>query len=302
MTFAAGFRFSDGIVLATDSLESDGLTKRSVDKIKFSGNVGNNSWELALTGAGPGGLLDKLFASIRSLLPVTEPYAPKKIETVVETMVAKTRSQYPDEPFRVIVGVCGNLGMERHLYRSDENYLVPVSDHTHVGMGHSLWRMLSENLYQRGMCVADGIRLAVFVMRQAIEYVSDVDEPIQVAHYTFGNQFWESLTRDEIKAIESEVSISDFRDALRKFWRLHNPPTRAEQVKKFRGVRTPGDELTLLDGVKLEELSSAAGRRRASKIFRRNTDRLQQRALQLKARYQEAQSGASLPSDGRSRT
>jgi hypothetical protein len=33
MTIGVGFKCTDGIVLCTDSLESDGVTKRMVDKI-----------------------------------------------------------------------------------------------------------------------------------------------------------------------------------------------------------------------------------------------------------------------------
>jgi len=136
----------------------------------------------------------------------------------------------------------------------------------------------------------------------AIKYASGVDAPIQAVSYTFGDLMWRHYGRKEISAIESELPIDDFQEAIREFWRLHNPPTNEEQLKKYRAVRTPGDELTLLDGVKLEELYTVAGRRRASKIFRRNTGKLQQRAILEGKRYREAHPRALPSSDGKNRT
>ncbi len=95
-------------------------------------------------------------------------------------------------------------------------------------------------------------------------------------------------------------SASELGEAIRLYWRLHSPPSLDEQLKKYGTVQR-GDEPIVLDGVKLEELYTVAGRRRTSKIFLRNTDKLQQRALLEGKRYRAAQSGASLPSDRKNR-
>lgn len=65
----------------------------------------------------------------------------------------------------------------------------------------------------------------------------------------------------------------------------------SEQVNKYHGVRTPGDELTLLDGVKLEEIYTIEGQQRSATIFRGNTDKLQQRGLLEQQRLHQAVSG-----------
>jgi hypothetical protein len=202
-----------------------------------------------------------------------------------------------------VVGVYANP-LTYLLYRADagSNVLSPVEDEVHIGTGNSLWRLISDPLYDHKNCVADNTRLAIFATSLAVKYAAGVDEPIEVVSYTFGDQFWSGPKRSEIKDIQKELALDEFRDTLKHYWRLHNPPTKWEQMLKFGGVRTPGDELTLLDGVKLEELYTVAGRRRSSKIFRRNTDRLQQRAILEGKRYREAHSGASLSSSHKTGT
>jgi hypothetical protein len=294
MTFIVGLKCSDGIVLCTDSLEEDGITKKRVDKISLMGGA---QWGLAIAGAGSGGILDKFCSEIRARLPraTFDRYA---IENTIEAILAEFHANYSDR-FDILAGVyC--FPSTYFLYRADagSNVLSPVADEAHIGTGNSLWRLVSDPLYDHKNCVADNTRLAIFATRLAVRYAAGVDEPIQVLSYTYGNQFWSGPKQNELKAIESELGLDDLKDTLQCYWRLHNPPTRWEQVVKYKGVRTPGDELTLLEGVKLEELYTVSGRRRASKIFRRNTDKLQQRAIVEGKRYREAHPGAS-PSSSR---
>ncbi|HET8888410.1 MAG TPA: hypothetical protein VFQ41_05875 [Candidatus Angelobacter sp.] len=273
-----------------------------MDKIKFAATVGPTGWAIAVAGAGPGGLLEKFWSDVRAALPMNAPYKQRQFENIVEVVLSHYHKKYPNDPIRIILGLSANHGMERLLYRSEDDYLTPVLDHAHVGVGHSLWRFLSDVLYRKLMSVEDVERLAIFIMKQAIKYVDGVDGPIQVAAYTFGEPLWRGPAAKEIRTIEGEFKHDDLVEVLRKYWRIHNPPTREEQLNKYGGVRTPGDELTLLEGVKLEELYTVAGRRRASKIFRRNTDKLQQRGLLERQRRQGPASGASQPSVGKNRT
>jgi len=191
---------------------------------------------------------------------------------------------------------------DRSLYRSTEIVLSRVIGDCHTGTGNDLCRLITDNLYSKRNCVDDNLRLAIFTTKLAIKYASGVEGPIQAISHTFGERFWTTYGPNEIRQIESELSLDSFTEAMRKYWRLHNPPTRSEQARKYKGVRTPGDELTILEGVKLEELYTVSGRRRASKIFRRNTDKLQQRALLEAKRYREAHPSASRSGDDKTRT
>jgi 20S proteasome alpha/beta subunit len=284
MTFVIGFRCSDGIVLCTDSLEADGVTKRYVDKTKI---IGTTDWSVAIAGAGPGGFIDKFTSDISANLP-RGAYDRKEMETTIEDALSRFRSQY-QEPFRILVGVQCTWVIDYGLYRSDDNYLVPIKDHTHIGMGHSLWRFFAENLYTPRNSVEDNSRLAIFIMRQAINYVDGVDEPIRLVSYTFGDQNWKLTNGPFFLALEKHQNgfrHCDAGKALRDSWESCNPPSMSEQVSKFGSVRTPGDELTFLDGVKMERLGSVSGQNTASNSFWCNRDRLRKRALLEQGRAQ----------------
>ncbi len=276
MTFVIGFRCANGIVLCTDSLEADGMTKRHVDKTKI---IGTTDWSVAIAGAGPGGFIDKFTTDISANLP-RGPYNRKEIESTIEKSLSSFRSQY-EEAFRILVGVQCTRVIDYCLYRSDDNYLVPIKDHAHVGMGHSLWRFFAENLYDVGNSVEDNSRLAIFIMRQAIRYVDGVEEPIRLASYTFGDQGWKVTRGPFFLALEKwgeGYRHSDVTKALKDSWKESNPPSLSEQVKKFGGVKT-GDELIFLEGVKLESLRTVSGRNKHGGFLYGNRGKLRKRAL-----------------------
>ena len=291
MTFVVGLKCCDGIVVCTDSLEDDGITKKSVDKIEMVSGLG---WGLAVAASGPGSTIDKFTSSLRTKLCHT-PFDEQLIEIAIEQELTDFNAKYVlsrNDAFEVIIGIYATP-LTRLLYKASciegqSVVLTPIRGDCHTGVGNELWRLLSDTLYKRGNWVADNARLAVFATRLAIRYASGVDEPIQIASYTSGDRFWRSYARAEIRAIEGEVSFPDFKESILRYWRLHNPPTTNEQLARYKVMRTPGDELTILEGVKLEELYTASGRRRASAIFRRNTDKLQQRANLVAKRYREA--------------
>jgi hypothetical protein len=273
MTFIVGLMCIDGMVLCTDSLESDGFTKKSVGKIRA---FGTTDWQVAISGAGSGGLIDK-FCDEVSLATPRGIYDLKLIEAKIEDSLQDFRSRYPQDTIQVLVAIYCVSTIDRRLYRSEGGILSPQKDHSHTGVGHGLWRFLNALLYENGNSVIDNYRLAVFATRQAINYLEGVDDTIQLATYKFGARFWELKSAIEITAIESELDGAEFKQSIQNYWKLHNPPSHCDQLRKYKSIRTPGDELTFLDGVRLEELETISGRTRASKIFDRNKDRLQRR-------------------------
>jgi 20S proteasome alpha/beta subunit len=286
MTFIIGFRCCDGIVLCTDSLEADGVTKRFVNKTKI---IGTSAWGIAIAGAGPGGFIDKFTAEVSATLSRGE-YNRKQIEATIEDTLSHFRSQY-QEPFRILVGV--QSPQEYLLYRSDDNYLSPIKDHAHVGMGHSLWRFLSENLYVVGNSVEDNVRLGIFIMHQALQHVDGVDGDIRVVTHTFGDDSWKFMRWADVFVTNPHWRAGDIKTSLKNWWKFGNPPSRSEQVAKYGAVRTPGDELTLLDGVKIEDLVTDAGLNRVSNSLWSNRDRLRKRAQLEREREQQRQGEGS---------
>jgi 20S proteasome alpha/beta subunit len=286
VTFITGFNCANGLVICTDSLEADGLTKWSVDKIRV---LGTTDWQVAIAGAGGGGIINKFCDDVSTAIP-RELYKRGVIESVIEDTLSHFRSRYQaeEERFEVIVGIYCNRTIDRHLYRSGNGHLSPVADHVHIGSGHSLWRFLIGNLYVHGNSVEDNGRLAVFIMNQAIEHVDGVDEPIQLATYAFGDQWWTIRKGAQIWALSPAIYSYDVKTALGDFWKQENPPSLMDQLKKYRVVRTPGDELTFLEGVKVEELATGASLNRVSSSLYGNRDRLHKRAMLEKERDQAA--------------
>lgn len=304
MTFVVGMTCCDGIVICTDSLEDDGITKKRVDKIAVAGR--NIDWSLAIAGSGPGATIDKFVAVLRTKLP-NIPFDQAVVENCIENELAEFNSKYVlsgDDRFQVIIGLFCRLGMHRQLYKGScfgagqGVVLTPVSGECHVGMGHELWRLVSEALYRATNSIADNIRLGIFATSLAIRYASGVDDPVQMLFCRFGGEHWTGYLAQDIQTIRQQVSPEELKDYLQRFWRVHNPPTMTEQVHRFGAVRTPGDELTILQGVKVEELYTVEGRQRSSKIFQNNTDRLQQRVL-LERQRQDATAPSASRSDDR---
>ncbi len=274
MTFIIGLKCTDGVILCTDSLEDDGITKKTVNKIR---TMGTHEWPVAMSVSGPSGICDKFADRVSTELRQAT-LDLNLIEQTVETVLSQFHATYQD-PFEVITAVHDSSG-NHFLYRGTKGVLSQEKQECHTGMGNELWRMLADTVYDERNSVADNIRLATLATRLAIKYSSGVDGPVQAVSHTFGQLGWnwKWYTPSEILAIESEINLDAFKESLQSFWRKNNPPTRLEQGLKYGAVRTPGDELTFLDGVKLEELQTISGRKRASKIFDRNRDRLQKRA------------------------
>jgi hypothetical protein len=148
-------------------------------------------------------------------------------------------------------------------------------------MGHSLWRFFAENLYVPGNSVEDNILLATFILTQALEYVDGVDGDIQLVTYKSGAESWK--IKKAIPYINMvwhpDWRIGTVKDALNKWWSLSRPPSMSEQVEKYGGVRTPGDELTFLSGVQVEQLQTVSGRNKNEGSLYGNRDKLRKRAL-----------------------
>jgi 20S proteasome alpha/beta subunit len=279
MTFIIGFICPDGVLLCTDSLEADGLTKRPVDKVRM---MGTTDWGVAIAGAGASGMVDKFSDEVSSRIG-RGAYDRKHIEQTIEEVLIAFRSQYPEDgdQFRVLIATYCISAIERRLYRSDTTHLAPIKDLAHIGTGHSLWRFLSAKLYAHGNSVEDNSRLAVFIMDQAIDYVDGVDGPVRLVSYTFGDQSWKVARGPffSFEKFERAFRPYDVGKALRDSWKLCNPPSLSEQVTKFGGVRTPGDELTFLTGVEAEKLRTVSGRSKNEGFLYGNRGRLRKRAL-----------------------
>src|SRR5579862_2921075 len=94
MTIAIGFAHINGIVLCADSLESDGVTKKRVDKIHTC-DIGGE-WGYALACAGEGDLSDTFVRELFATIVVGEEFDRDKTLLRLRQAISAVRKSYPD--------------------------------------------------------------------------------------------------------------------------------------------------------------------------------------------------------------
>lgn len=218
MTFIVGLRCRDGLVIGADSLESDGIVKRRVNKI-YRMPAGN--WELAIAGSGGGGIVEKFTREIKATLPA-KPIDHYAVENFIEQTLAEFKLRYREreDQFSVLVGMFNKADDAYHLYRADSVVLAPVDDEAHIGTGNELWRLLCDALYRKKNSVQANIRIASFATRMAIHYSEGVDEPIQVVFYTAGQKAWKVLQGTELEiALRMRPEPGNIAEIIRNWWK-----------------------------------------------------------------------------------
>jgi 20S proteasome alpha/beta subunit len=286
MTFVIGMKCYDGLVLCADSLEEDGIVKKQVNKIV---RIDNADWGIALGGSGGGGIIDKFSDEVKVRLPnkILDRY---KIESVIEELLAEFKMKYKasGDAFSIIVAFYEKTTGANYLYRADGEILSPVQDSAHVGTGNDLWSLISTSIYDKRNSVEDNIKVAAFAARLAIRYAHGVGEPIQVVSYAEGDKDWKRRQGINLDVyLRLTPNADSIAAVIQEWWKTFNPPTHVEQVKKFGTVKIPGDELTLLTGVKIEELETGAGRNRVSGFLFGNRDKLRKRGILERERDQK---------------
>ena len=282
MTFIVGLKCCDGVVLCTDSLEDDTITKKTVNKIALFESA---EWGLALAGAGGGRIIDKFWNEVVTQLPRQGSFDRSFLEGTIETVLADFKAKY-DESFVVIAAVhSGSIG-QCFLYKGSQGLLSPVFGDCHTGVGNEIWALMADGLYNSQNSVEDNLRLAFLAAQLAAKYASGVDKPIQIVSFTLGEQRWKVHSPGKLFRLEVDVSVGRFREALKRYWSQTNPPTMTEQLAKYGSVST-GQEITILNGVKIEELETGAGRNRVSGFLFGNKDILRKRASLERERLQQ---------------
>ena len=222
MTMAVGFRSLTGVVPCTDSLESDGFTKRNVNKSKLL-MYGQGEWGVAIAGAGGAGIIDKFLPdAVGAIHDKTRGvYSQSKIEETIEKTLGTYIRKYKSNPFRVLVAIFNRMSIDDLLYRNDDNCLTPIRDYVHVGVGASLWGLFVETLYHQNMTTQECAALGIFILAQAKEYVGDVGGPTRVVVHErmSSHPGWRQYTRQEIAEVEAKVSSADLAAELRRYWR-----------------------------------------------------------------------------------
>jgi 20S proteasome alpha/beta subunit len=222
MTIAIGFKCTDGIVLCTDSLESDGVTKRKVDKI-YTYQVAKE-WGFAVACAGEADLADTFARELPQTL-VDGEFDRDKTLLRIRTAISAVRKSYPKSDLAMLFGLYAQQSLNHpmltcELFRNldGSEHLGPVTGFQSIGIGGHLSDFLIKNIYQKTMKIEDAVKLGIFAIGQAIEHVDACGGPIQVVAHRLGEWHWTSMSQAEVDRIGATYRTDDLQTALRKYW------------------------------------------------------------------------------------
>lgn len=110
MTVAIGFNCPDGIVLCTDSLESDGAFKSKVNKIWCYETQGE--WGISVASAGDGDFIESFTSGLRDLF-AGEHWNEPWIMSTLRKAISAARTAYPDLEWEALFSIFGPSPMDR---------------------------------------------------------------------------------------------------------------------------------------------------------------------------------------------
>lgn len=221
MTIVNGYNCTDGIVLLSDSLESNGVSKRIVPKI-WSYQVGEE-WGIAIASAGDADLADSFNENLEAILG-NSGYDEARLLMKLRTAISQIRNDYPNDDFGMLVGIYSNVFPSTYkLYRVFGKHLGPVKRYQSIGIGSQLADFLSAQIHTPLLNVQESIRLGIFTIARVKEHVEGCDGPTRVISYTRGDKNWTIKSAEGIAQEEAEFNPDDFRKALQNYWISKNP-------------------------------------------------------------------------------
>lgn len=221
MTIALAFNCVDGFVLLADSLESDGVTKKLVDKI-WAYQV-RNEWGISIASAGEADLADSFTDSLDAILGA-EAFDQDKLLLTLRTAIAQTRRTYPEAEFGMLVGIFGPQFF-RKVYRVTDNskHLGPIRRYEPLGIGSQLANFLCSQMFHEFSLVDEAIHLGVWILSRVCEHVQDCGGPISVIASKKDKNEWLYEHPEKVAMIQKELPADDLKKNLIDFWMAKNP-------------------------------------------------------------------------------
>lgn len=219
MTFIVGMKCKNGLVLAADSLEVDGYTRRTVNKLEI---FHKDDWGMCWGLAGSARVADKFSDKLKQSLDDVTQYDRGKIESVVEACLRVAGKRYPTPVgIEIVVGLFGPHSktgkLDWHLLRahSSDACLSLQKDACCAGTGdNTLANFIFENSKVRFLRTFQAQHLAVFVVSLMKEYADGVGGPIKIWTFVDRKPQWLPLASSEMRQFEKDFSVEDFELAL----------------------------------------------------------------------------------------
>jgi 20S proteasome alpha/beta subunit len=222
MTVAIGFNCHDGIVLCTDSLESDGAFKSKVNKIWCYETQGE--WGIAVASAGDGDFIESFTSSLKELF-TGEHWDELWIMSTLRTAINAARTSYPDLDWEALFSIFGPSPMDRKLLRVTYKgkHLAPVSRYEALGIGGTLAKYLSANMYNLFMGVDEASELGVFIVHQCTQYIEACDLPISLLSWKIGQTGWSPSHPTDVQKLVERLPLKKVRESMLTFWTQNTP-------------------------------------------------------------------------------
>jgi 20S proteasome alpha/beta subunit len=224
MTFVVGMRCEDGICIASDSLETDGYTKRNVKKL-FWFDHPENRWGVAWGCAGDAPIIKRFNDKAQDLLNSEgADYDHYRIEDLFEALVKKMREDYPGDRMQIVIvlwGIMPDDKRDTRLYSVFEGtHCLAVENHfACAGMDTSLARFLLDALYRDFVNVHEGEQVAVFVTSMMKQKADGVGGDTQLVGISIREDKWAiSCTSNITNAENKKYNIEDVEGTLAQFF------------------------------------------------------------------------------------
>jgi 20S proteasome alpha/beta subunit len=242
VTFIVGFHCYDGMVLCSDSEESDGINKHYVDKLyarNFPVDIG-----LCFGGDDDAIGIEKFREALFGIMASEKSDATKTVLTV-EKVLEHMKTMYSELNFSIILAQCNLKSGDMRMYRTyGKSPLRPIEWGRFACIGHdtSLANFAISSLFDAYTGVKEAARIGVSATALMKKHASGVSGPSSVYTYKKGDDGWERLLSFQINEIEQQYSLDNLSELSKRNWQLKNPDIWS--IVDDLPIRISGDDLS----------------------------------------------------------
>lgn len=236
MTFITGIRCFDGLVIAAEELEGDGVTKRYRQKLHPIQET--TGWGMVWGGSGTAYVVDKFGEKLKELLERRK-FDRAKIELEIEQCLQFVRKQYarPSDQIDVVIGLFGAEGKKEtrfHLYKGSSGpaCIAEQKEYCVAGMDCTLAVFLLDNCRNPSGCVSEAVSLAFLSTSFMNKYAEGCGGPIDCFTYRIGDDNWRPVLNSELEQLRKDFTVEDLEAAITDYWLRHPNRISGDEVTK----------------------------------------------------------------------
>jgi 20S proteasome alpha/beta subunit len=222
MTYIVGVQCRAGIVLCSDSLESDGVSRKMVKKLHHYDR--EQKWGVAWGCSGDSDVIskftDKMFRLLRN---EPDDCDLLRLQEVIESVgLLDIQANYPNANLAIVAGIWeGHKTLAMRLCKLDVkfgNCLAVQSDYACAGLDTSLGRFVIDSSYHENITISEGVGLAVFTTNLMKETAEGVGGPTQMLSYRIGRPYWKEHEKKYIDRVDKEFRVGEVKLMIEQYW------------------------------------------------------------------------------------